>query len=96
MIVILYRHYDKDKKVSFCPKRYFTLLVNCLLLLLCFIINKDHRSSDLLNYFKLKKNLIDNGQFHSFNHYKGLPVQILGSNTVKNVQIYPQTKEILS
>ena len=33
--------------------------------------------------------------FHSSNHHKWLPRQILGGKTVKNVQISPQTTDIL-
>ena len=32
--------------------------------------------------------------FYSSNHQKWLPYQILGGNTVKNVQIDPQTTDI--
>ncbi len=32
--------------------------------------------------------------FHSFNHHKWRPYQILGGKTIKNVQIDPQTAEL--
>ncbi len=34
--------------------------------------------------------------FHYSNHPKCLPYQILGSKTVKNIQIDPQTTDILT
>ena len=37
---------------------------------------------------------IDTGHFHSCNQQKGLPYQILGVETVKSVQIDPQTTKI--
>ncbi len=38
----------------------------------------------------------DTGHFHSSNRYNWLPYPILGCKNVKNVQIDPQTTEILS
>ncbi len=38
----------------------------------------------------------DTGHFHSSNHQKRLPYQILGGKTVGDVQIDPQATEIWS
>ena len=45
-----------------------------------------------LSSLKSLKNLADANHFHSFNHHKWLPYQIIGGKTAKNVQINSQTK----
>ena len=46
-------------------------------------------------YYHVKfKNPDDTRHFHSSNHHKWLPYQILGGKTVNNVQIDQQTMDI--
>ena len=53
------------------------------------------RGSDLSNHLDFKS-FTNIGHFHSCNHQKWLPYQILGCKTVMNVQIDSQKTKILS
>ncbi len=81
--------------VIYSPK--LSILNYYFIKLAYFKTNKVHRTTeDQLTFSQITKPFTDTGHFHSCNHQKWLPYQILGGKTVKSVQIDPQTTDLFS